>query len=138
MRHRTLVTDRKGNGCMIETGSQAPDFTVEGEGGKPVGLGDFNGRKLVVYFYPKDDTTGCTKEALDLTALSEEFAAAGTAVLGISKDSVKSHERPEEHTSELQSLMRISYAVFCLKKKLLQITPDNIESVMIVTTLTTN
>lgn len=93
MRHQTLVTDRKGNGCMIETGSQAPDFTVEGEGGKPVSLGDFNGRKLVVYFYPKDDTTGCTKEALDFTALSEEFAAAGTAVLGISKDSVKSHEK---------------------------------------------
>src|SRR3546814_11104617 len=78
---------------MSVTGSQAPDFTVEGEGCKPVGLGDFNGRKLVVYFYPKDDTTGCTKEALDFTALSEEFAAAGTAVLGISKDSVKSHEK---------------------------------------------
>src|SRR3546814_7943358 len=101
MRHRTLVTDRKGNGCMIETGSQAPDFTVEGEGGKPVGLGDFNGRKMVVYFYPKDDTTGCTKEALAFTALSEEFAAAGTAVLGISKDSVKSHEKfTGKHRSE--------------------------------------
>src|SRR3546814_19778723 len=93
MRHRTLVTDRKGNGCMIETGSQAPDFTVEGEGGKPVGLGDFTGRKLVVYFYPKDDTTGCTNEAHDFTALSEEFAAAGPAVLALSKDRVKSHEQ---------------------------------------------
>src|SRR3546814_18095960 len=93
MRKRTLVNDRKGNGGMIETGSQAPDFTGEGEGGKPVGRGDFNGRKLVVYLYPQDDTTGCTKEALDFTALSEEFAAAGTAVLGISKDSVKSHEK---------------------------------------------
>src|SRR3546814_18457601 len=82
---------------MIETGSQAPDFTVEGEGGKPVGLGDFNGRKLVVYFYPKDDTTGCTQEALDFTALSEEFAAAGTAVLGISKASVKSNAKFTGH-----------------------------------------
>jgi peroxiredoxin Q/BCP len=78
---------------MIDIGSQAPDFTVEGPGGKPVSLKDFDGRKLVVYFYPKDDTSGCTREALAFTALSDDFAKADTAVLGISKDSVKSHEK---------------------------------------------
>lgn len=78
---------------MIDIGSQAPDFTVEGPGGKPVSLKDFDGRKLVVYFYPKDDTSGCTREALAFTALSDDFAKVDTAVLGISKDSVKSHEK---------------------------------------------
>lgn len=78
---------------MIDTGSSAPDFTVEGEGGKPLGLADFRSRKLVLYFYPKDDTSGCTREAIDFTALIGDFEKAGTAILGVSKDSVKSHDK---------------------------------------------
>ncbi len=77
---------------MIE-GEQAPDFTVEGEGSKPVNLADFNGRKLVLYFYPKDDTTGCTREAIDFTGFIDQFNKADTMILGVSKDSVKSHEK---------------------------------------------
>lgn len=77
---------------MADVGDKAPPFTVETADG-PVSLGDFAGRKLVLYFYPKDDTPGCTTEALDFTALADRFAAADTVVLGVSKDSVKSHER---------------------------------------------
>src|SRR3546814_2293587 len=135
---------------MIAEGSQAPDFAIEGEGGQQVRLADFKGAKLVLYFYPKDDTSGCTREAIDFTALIDDFGKADTVVLGVSKDSAKSHEkfagkhalkvrlgsdpegkaiesygvwveksmygrtymgiRSEEHTSEIQSLMRISYA----------------------------
>lgn len=76
----------------IDVGSRAPDFTLETPDG-PVSLADFAGRKLVLYFYPKDDTSGCTTEALQFTALADAFAAAGTTVLGVSKDSVASHRK---------------------------------------------
>lgn len=74
----------------LTEGAKAPDFELEGASG-PVRLADFAGRPLVLYFYPKDDTSGCTKEAQDFSALSADFAKAGAAVLGVSKDSVKSH-----------------------------------------------
>ena len=77
----------------IETGEPVPDFTLPRDGGGFLGPADFRGRKLVLYFYPKDDTPGCTTEALDFTARLAEFEAAGTAVVAISKDSVKSHDR---------------------------------------------
>lgn len=77
----------------VETGQPVPDFTLPRDGGGLAGPADFRGRKLVLYFYPKDDTPGCTTEALDFTAKLPEFEAAGTAVLAISKDSVKSHDR---------------------------------------------
>ena len=73
-------------------GAKAPDFELESAGG-PVRLSDFAGRTLVLYFYPKDDTTGCTMEAQQFTELAPEFAKAGAAVIGVSKDSVKSHEK---------------------------------------------
>lgn len=76
----------------LDVGSTAPGFTLETPDG-PVSLADFAGRKLVIYFYPKDDTSGCTTEALQFTALGADFAAAGTMVLGISKDSVASHRK---------------------------------------------
>ncbi len=75
----------------IEVGSKAPDFALPDQDGHTVRLGDFAGRALVLYFYPKDDTSGCTAEALDFSALAEDFAAAGAAVLGVSPDTVKSH-----------------------------------------------
>ncbi|AJE46324.1 thioredoxin-dependent thiol peroxidase [Celeribacter indicus] len=77
---------------MLEPGSPAPDFTLPRDGGGEVTLSGLRGQKVVLYFYPKDDTPGCTTEALDFTALKDEFAAAGVAVFGVSKDSVTKHE----------------------------------------------
>lgn len=76
----------------IEAGQPVPDFTLPRDGVAMLGPKDFVGRKLVVYFYPKDDTPGCTTEALGFTARLRDFEAANTAVIGISKDSVRSHE----------------------------------------------
>lgn len=74
-------------------GTPAPDFTLPRDGGDTVTLSAFRPGKVVVYFYPKDDTPGCTLEAQDFTARAAEFAAAGTTVIGISKDSVKAHDK---------------------------------------------
>jgi peroxiredoxin Q/BCP len=73
-------------------GAAAPDFQLQGAEG-PVRLADFAGKPLVVYFYPKDDTSGCTKEAQEFTALAGDFAKAGVSLLGVSKDSVASHAK---------------------------------------------
>jgi len=78
---------------MLNEGDKAPDVGLTGADGEEVRLGDFKGQKLVVYFYPKDDTSGCTREAQDFTALAEEFEAVGTWVIGVSKDSPKSHAK---------------------------------------------
>ncbi|MFZ1470846.1 MAG: peroxiredoxin [Paracoccaceae bacterium] len=78
---------------MIGPKETAPDFTLPRNGGGSVSLSGLRPGKVVVYFYPKDDTPGCTLEAQDFTALAAEFAAAGTAVIGISKDSVAAHDR---------------------------------------------
>jgi len=76
----------------IVEGAPAPDFELETASG-PVRLADFRGKTLVLYFYPKDDTSGCTREAQDFTSLAPEFAKAGAHVVGVSKDPVKSHEK---------------------------------------------
>jgi peroxiredoxin Q/BCP len=73
-------------------GASAPDFVLETATG-PVHLADFKGKTLVLYFYPKDDTTGCTKEAQEFTALAPKFAKAGATVIGVSKDSLKAHDK---------------------------------------------
>ncbi|MFI4963889.1 MAG: peroxiredoxin [Caulobacterales bacterium] len=78
--------------AKVSEGAKAPDFELESAAG-PIRLGDFESRTLVLYFYPKDDTTGCTNEAKDFSALSAQFAAAGADVVGVSKDSLKSHEK---------------------------------------------
>ena len=77
----------------IVEGSLAPAFAMPRDGGGEVTLAEFAGRPVVLYFYPKDDTSGCTTEALDFTRLAPDFAAAGAAVIGVSKDSVKKHEK---------------------------------------------
>ena len=77
---------------MIEEGQQAPALTVKGSDGSTVDL-SAPGQPLVLYFYPKDDTSGCTREAQDFTALAADFAAAGVKVVGVSRDSEKSHEK---------------------------------------------
>lgn len=74
-------------------GQPAPDFDLAADGGGRVRLAELKGRKLVLYFYPKDDTSGCTKEAEGFSAAAAAFAAAGTVVIGISKDSVASHDK---------------------------------------------
>ena len=74
-------------------GDDAPDFTLPGGGGATLSLADFRGRKLVLYFYPKDDTSGCTREAQAFNGLRAVFEAEGTAIVGVSPDSVASHDR---------------------------------------------
>ena len=74
-------------------GDKAPAFTLARDGGGTVSLKDFAGKPLVLYFYPKDDTTGCTREAQDFSAALPQFRRAGAAVLGISKDTVKAHDK---------------------------------------------
>lgn len=77
----------------LTPGTQAPDFTLPRDGGGEISLSAQKGRKVVLYFYPKDDTPGCTTEALDFTARAGDFDAAGAMVIGISKDSVKKHDK---------------------------------------------
>ncbi|MDX2155473.1 MAG: peroxiredoxin [Hyphomicrobiaceae bacterium] len=78
---------------MAEEGRKAPDFDLPTDSGQTVKLSKLRGKPVVVYFYPKDDTTGCTKEAQAFTALAGAFAAAGIRVIGISPDSVASHAK---------------------------------------------
>jgi len=78
---------------MLTVADTAPDFTLPRDGGGTVTLSSFRRGKVVLYFYPKDDTPGCTLEAQDFTARAAAFAAAGTTVIGVSKDSVKAHDK---------------------------------------------
>jgi thioredoxin-dependent peroxiredoxin len=80
----------------LEPGTQAPDFTVPAvtrEGVQDLRLSDLRGQKVVLYFYPKDETPGCTKQACSFRDLSKDFEAKGAAILGVSADSVKAHQR---------------------------------------------
>lgn len=76
----------------LQIGDAAPSFSLPANGGKTVSLSDYAGRKLVIYFYPKDNTPGCTTEAIDFTAAVKDFDKANTAIIGVSADSVKKHE----------------------------------------------
>jgi len=78
---------------MLSIGTKAPAFEGQDENGNTVRLSDFAGKKLVLYFYPKDSTPGCTAEACDLRDNYERFLALGYQVLGVSKDSASSHQR---------------------------------------------
>ncbi len=78
---------------MSDVGDVLPDLGFETTEGKPAKLSDYRGKPLVVYFYPKDDTSGCTTEAKAFSDLMPEFAALGVAVVGVSKDSVASHQK---------------------------------------------
>ena len=76
---------------MLEVGIKAPDFTLPDKDGNMVSLSDFNGKKVILYFYPKDNTPGCTKQACAFAANFEKFKEIDAVVIGISKDSVASH-----------------------------------------------
>ena len=78
---------------MSEPGTIAPDFTLPRDGGATVSLSALRPQKVVLFFYPKDDTSGCTKEAIGFTEAAADFAAADTVVIGISRDSVASHDK---------------------------------------------
>ncbi|MBM6595825.1 peroxiredoxin [Microvirga pudoricolor] len=77
----------------LTLGSPAPAFSLPSTGGGEISLDTLKGRTVVLYFYPKDDTSGCTLEAKDFQALGAEFAAAGAVVIGVSPDSLKSHDK---------------------------------------------
>ncbi len=77
----------------LKLGDPAPDFTLPATGDGELRLGDLRGRIVVLYFYPKDNTPGCTTEAKDFSALADDFAAAGAVVVGVSRDSLAAHER---------------------------------------------
>lgn len=78
---------------MLSEGDIAPDFEVPRDGGGRVRLSDFRGKPVVVYFYPKDDTEGCTKEAIAFSENVEDFRALGVEILGISPDGARSHDK---------------------------------------------
>ncbi|HEU6442650.1 MAG TPA: peroxiredoxin [Microvirga sp.] len=77
----------------LTPGTQAPAFSLPVTGGAEISLDSLKGRKVVLYFYPKDDTSGCTLEARNFQALRKEFEASGTEIVGVSPDSLKSHDK---------------------------------------------
>ncbi|MBL4807666.1 MAG: peroxiredoxin [Rhodobacteraceae bacterium] len=78
---------------MIDIGDKLPDFELPRDGGNMVKLSDFTGKTLVLFLYPKDDTSGCTKESIEFTEKKALFDAEGAVIVGLSKDSVKSHDK---------------------------------------------
>jgi peroxiredoxin Q/BCP len=77
----------------LQVGQQAPAFKLPRDGGSSISLADLKGKTVVLYFYPKDDTSGCTKEAMEFNALRADFAAANAEIIGVSADSVQSHDK---------------------------------------------
>ena len=81
---------------MLQAGTKAPDFTLPDQNGAPHSLKDYRGQKVILYFYPKDMTSGCTKQACSFAELYPQFREKGAVVLGVSRDTVASHKRFEE------------------------------------------
>jgi len=77
----------------LSVGDMAPEFSLPGDGGSTIALSSYRGKKVVLYFYPKDDTSGCTKEAIEFNGLKAEFAKVDTVIVGMSPDSPKSHDK---------------------------------------------
>lgn len=84
---------------MLEVGTKAPDFTLQNQRGESVSLSDFLGKKVVLYFYPKDNTPGCTRQACAFAGAYSQFEALGVVVIGVSRDSQASHQRFAEKNS---------------------------------------
>ncbi len=109
---------------MLITGQKAPEFILKDKDGKDVALADFLGQKVVLYFYPKDNTPGCTRQACAFAGLYKEFTDRNVQVIGISKDSVKSHLNfAEKHSlpfillSDPERIAIESYGVWQEKKR---------------------
>ena len=81
---------------MLEIGTKAPEFSLQDQNGDIHTLGEYAGKKVILYFYPKDSTPGCTKQACGFSELYPQFTEKGAVVLGVSKDSVASHKKFEE------------------------------------------
>lgn len=81
---------------MLEKGTKAPEFSLPDQNGTMHSLKDYKGKKVILYFYPKDNTPGCTKQACGFGDLHPQFAEKGAVIIGVSKDSVASHKRFEE------------------------------------------
>ena len=81
---------------MPDVGEKAPDFTLRSDEEKEVSIRDLRGKKIVLYFYPKDGTSGCTQEAIEFRDLADRFTKQGAVILGVSKDSIESHQRFKE------------------------------------------
>ncbi len=77
----------------IKAGDKAPNFTAPADGGREVSLAQFAGKPVVLYFYPKDDTPGCTKQAIGFSERADAFAKAGAVVIGVSKDTAAKHDK---------------------------------------------
>ena len=82
---------------MIEIGTKAPDFELQDQNGKTHRLSDYLGKKVILYFYPKDNTSGCTKQACGFSERNPQFMEKGAVVLGVSKDTVTSHKKFEQN-----------------------------------------
>ncbi len=78
---------------LLELGDQVPDLKLPSSSGKELSLADFQGKKIVLYFYPKDDTPGCTTEACDFRDTQEDFSKLNTVIVGVSKDALNSHDK---------------------------------------------
>ena len=78
---------------MVNEGEEAPDFTLQADDERKVSLKDYRGKNVVLYFYPKDGTPGCTREAIEFRDIAKEFEKEGAIILGVSKDSIKSHQK---------------------------------------------
>jgi thioredoxin-dependent peroxiredoxin len=107
----------------LKTGDLAPTFKLPGDGGEDIDLADFRGQNVVLYFYPKDDTPGCTTEAINFTGAKADFEAANTVIIGASKDSVKRHDNfKAKHelavrlVSDTEGELCEAYGVWVLKK----------------------
>ena len=87
---------QRSEGKMLEVGTMAPDFTLLNQNGEEISLSQYRGQKVILYFYPNDNTPGCTKQACRFAQLYPDFVKKGAVILGVSKDSVKSHKKFEE------------------------------------------
>lgn len=108
---------------MLEAGTDAPDFSLQGTDGKTLTQADFKGKNVVLYFYPKDMTPGCTTEACDFRDQNEQFKEIGTAVIGISPDPIEKHRKfTEKHQlpftllADTEHETAKAYGVWQLKK----------------------
>lgn len=124
---------------MLQPGDEAPDFTLPRGGGGELTLSELRGRKVVLYFYPRDDTPGCTTEAMEFTARLDAFEAAGATVVGISRDDMASHERfREKHgigvvlLSDMEGKVSEAYGAWGEKKMYGKVSQGMIRSTFLI------